>query len=169
MRARERIEARRRVSIRPMKRETVLSVFGGIGLLDAAFEEVGSLDRSQIAPVRCDSALDASQLLPTLTGKSAVTELEAWRRQEWLQRPLALGKGKSIQVIANGVPRPLALAVASACLRRVTELEASALCACGCGRWLPPGRSLFAQECRQRASRLSRFGQRQIVRAAGIS
>ncbi len=133
--------------------------FGGVQRRLRCFQ-FGSLDGSQLAPVRSDSALDESQLAPTLTGKSAVTELEAWRLQGHKPRPLALSKCRAVQAIANGVPFPLASALAWAVTKRVTEIESAALCACGCGRWLPPGRSLFAQECRQRHSRKARFGQK---------
>lgn len=131
------------------------SEFGGVQRRLRCIQ-FGSLDASQIAPVRSDAAVEECQLAPTLTGGSAVTELEAWHLQGHAPRPLALGKCRALQAIANGVPYPLALALARAVARRVTEVEAVALCACGCGRWLPPGRSLFAQECRQRVSREAR-------------
>jgi DNA (cytosine-5)-methyltransferase 1 len=131
--------------------------FGGLQHRLRCFQ-FGSLDGSQLAPRRCDPATAVSPIWPALTSKSRVTVAEAWHRQEWPERPLEMTATAARQAIANGVPRPLALAVARAVRDRVTQLESAALCACGCGRWLPPGRSLFAQECRQRASRLRRFG-----------
>lgn len=136
--------------------------FGGIQRRLRCFQ-FGSLDGSQIAPLRVGDSAPGGSHARTLTGKSPVTELEAWRLQGHGPRPLALGRTRAMQAIANGVPYPLATAVARAVTRQVSAIESAALCACGCGRWLPPGRSLFAPECRQRVSRAARFGVRGVT------
>lgn len=135
--------------------------FGGCQRRLRCFQ-FGSVEGSQIAPLRA-ARLDASQLSPTLTGSSSVDESEAWRLQGHKPRPLALSSTRAVQAIANGVPWPMARAVAWSVTRRVSAVEAAALCACGCGRWLPPGRSHYAQECRQRWSRGLRFARRRVT------
>ena len=55
------------------------------------------------------------------------------------------------RAVGNGVPIPLARAVAAAVARRTGEVQR--LCICQCGRAVPAGRTLAAASCRKRMQR----------------
>ncbi len=121
---------------------------------------------------------DASQLAPergpvTATGESQptcmATEGRRAGRRGWAEfcslqglPPLSLPSftvAAKYAAVGNGVPLPMARAIARAVTARGVT-PAQSLCECGCGRALRSGQSLATAACRQRASRARRFGKR---------
>lgn len=126
--------------------------------------QFGHRDGHIIRPVRPVTRRPVT-LAPTLTtardgpgdrfsrrcAKMGVTELKL----------SALTPAARRRAIGNGVPYPMGLALAEAVVRRgpVTDRD----CTCGCGREVPPGRSLATVACRQRVSRCRR-GHTRVLR-----
>ncbi len=127
-------------------------------------------------------SIDASQLSPergpvTATGESHATcmasEGRRTGRRDWASFCKLQGLPKALKLpsftvaaryeaVGNGVPLPMARAMARAIARRVTPGTVT-LCGCGCGRSVRSGQSLATVACRQRASRARRFSRQAVT------
>lgn len=122
--------------------------------------QFGSLDASRLA-VQRDAAIDASQIERCVLASEGRRKdhREFSRACELQGLPPDFLSGSELplwlkfQLVGNGVPVPLARALARAVKQRQETKWAAQYCVCGCGRTVRPGRTQAAPQCRKRLER----------------
>jgi DNA (cytosine-5)-methyltransferase 1 len=130
--------------------------------------QFGSLDGSRLSPERGPVTATGESQPTCMASEGRRTGRRDWETFCKLQGlPMALKLpsftvAARYEAVGNGVPLPMARAMARAIARRVAPGTVT-LCGCGCGRSLRSGQSLATVACRQRASRARRFSRQAVT------
>ena len=131
--------------------------------------QFGSLDASQLSPERGPVTATGESQAACMASEGRRTGRRDWDsfcKLQGLPKALKLPSftvAARYEAVGNGVPLPMARAMARAIARRVTTPGTVTLCGCGCGRHVRSAQSLATVACRQRASRARRFSRQAVT------